>query len=310
MRRKNPLTPLLFPLLSALLAFEAFGERFRVATYNVENYLLEPVGTRTPKPEAHRAKVAEMILSIRPDVIAFQEIGGTNALLEIQGRLAAKGLDLPHMELVHGADEAIQVGILSRFPIVSRKPHTNESFLLDGRRFRVSRGFLEVGIQPSPGYRFTLFTAHLKSKRTTAAADEAQLREQEARLLRGLVEERLKEKPDANIVVCGDFNDTKDSRAIRALVGGNTRTPLTDTRPVERNGDHLPSENPRWDPRHVAWTHFYGKEDTYSRFDYLLLSPGMVREWRREGSYLPVVADWGLASDHRPVVCEFESEER
>ena len=310
MRRKNPLTPLLFPLLSALLAFEAFGERFRVATYNVENYLLEPVGTRTPKPEAHRAKVAEMILSIRPDVIALQEIGGANALLEIRGRLAAKGLELPHMELVHGADEAIQVGVLSRFPIVSRNPHTNESFLLDGRRFRVSRGFLEVGIQPSPGYRFTLFTAHLKSKRTTAAADEAQLREQEARLLRGLVEERLKEKPDANIVVCGDFNDTKDSRAIRALVGGNTRTPLTDTRPVERNGDRLPSENPRWDPRHVAWTHFYGKEDTYSRLDYLLLSPGMVREWRREGSYLPVVADWGLASDHRPVVCEFESEER
>jgi endonuclease/exonuclease/phosphatase family metal-dependent hydrolase len=83
-----------------------------------------------------------------------------------------------------------------------------------------------------------------------------------------------------------------------------------DTRPVERNGDQAASENPRWDPRHVSWTHFYGKEDTYSRIDYILLSTGMAREWRREGSYLPTLPDWGVASDHRPVVCEFEATER
>lgn len=56
--------------------------------------------------------------------------------------------------------------------------------------------------------------------------------------------------------------------------------------------------------------HFYGKEDTFSRIDYILLSSGMAREWRREGSYLPTLPDWGVASDHRPVVCEFEAAER
>ena len=112
------------------------------------------------------------------------------------------------------------------------------------------------------------------------------------------------------MLVCGDFNDTKDSPALKALLGRSTQRPLVDTRPVERNGDQAAPENPKWDPRHVSWTHFYGKEDTYSRIDYVLLSTGMAREWRPQGSYLPTLADWGVASDHRPVLCEFEATER
>ncbi len=297
-------------LLLLAVATTALGEtplRFKIATYNVENYLVAASGTRAPKPEAARAKVVETILSIRPDVIAFQEIGRTDSLMELQARLKAGGLNLPHWEHVSGFDTNIFVAVLSRFPVVARRPHTNESFLLEGRRFRSSRGVLEVEFEPAPRYRFTLFSTHLKSKRAIAAADEAAMREQEALILRSKIDKKLRADPAANIVVCGDFNDTKDSAAIRALVGRNSTHPLVDTRPVERNGDKALPENPRWDPRHVSWTHFYGKEDTYGRLDYMMLSSGMAREWRKEGSYLPVIPDWGVGSDHRPVVCEFEA---
>jgi len=254
------LSRLLFaPFFGAFLLI-AETPRFKVVTYNLENYLVERSGTRVPKPEAARRKVTETLTTIRPDVLAIQEIGPTNALLELQSRLRQAGLDLPHWEHVSGYDTNIFVAVLSRFPIVARRPHSQENFLLEGRRFKTSRGLLEVDLEVSPSYRFTLFTAHLKSKRTIGSADQAEMREQEARALRRLVETRLGADPKANVLVCGDFNDTKDSPALKALLGRSGNRSLFDTRPVERNGDQAPSENPRWDPRHVSWTHFYGQK--------------------------------------------------
>src|SRR5580704_16027253 len=75
---------------------------FRVATYNVENYLDEPSGTRPAKSDAAKAKVRESILALKPDVLALQEIGTTNTLLELQNSLKINGLDLPEWEYVSG----------------------------------------------------------------------------------------------------------------------------------------------------------------------------------------------------------------
>ena len=110
-------------------------------------------------------------------------------------------------------------------------------------------------------------------------------------------------------MVLGDFNDTKDTQALTALLGQGAGR-LVDTRPAERNGDNAPPPNPRWDPRNVTWTHFYGKEDSYQRIDYILLSSGMAREWEKEASYVPTVPNWGVASDHRPVVAVFSPVDR
>lgn len=295
-----PLLPVAAALLSSVLA----QDPFRVVTYNVENYLVRPTETRKIKPEPSRAMVVKGLVALKPDVLALQEIGDVDSLAELQGRLKAAGLDLPHAEHVRGFDTNIFVAVLSRFPIVSRHPHTNESYLLNGRRFRTSRAIAEVEIEPRPGYRFSLLTTHLKSKRAVADGDEAEMRTQEAMILREKLDALLQQKPDANFVVCGDFNDTRDTPAIRAVMGRGNKS-LMDTRPSERNGDTAPSENPNWDPRRVTWTHYYGKEDSYSRLDYILVSRGMAREWRKEGTYILTLSDWGVASDHRPLVAEF-----
>jgi len=52
------------------------------------------------------------------------------------------------------------------------------------------------------------------------------------------------------------------------------------------------------------------KGDTYSRIDYILTSHGMVREWLPAETYVLSSPNWGVASDHRPVVAGFVAEEQ
>jgi endonuclease/exonuclease/phosphatase family metal-dependent hydrolase len=286
------------------------AETFRVAAYNVENYLDQPTESRKfTKAADAKAKVRESIKAINPDVIAFEEMGTTNALMELRASLKADGLDYPYWEHVSGWDTNIHVAVLSKFPIIARRPHTNDTFLLSGRQFHVSRGFSEVDIQVSTNYTFTLLGAHLKSQRPVPEADEAELRLEEAKLLREKVEALLNANPNANIVVLGDFNEGPASPSTKAVIGRG-KFKLVDTRPAERNGDNLPNPNPRYTPRNVVWTHYYGAEDSYSRLDYILLSPAMAREWVKEETYIPTIPNWGIGSDHRPVMATFEAVNR
>jgi endonuclease/exonuclease/phosphatase family metal-dependent hydrolase len=290
-------------LLLACLTASAAG--FRVATYNVENYLIKPSETRPIKPPESRRKVQETLAVMNADVIAFEEMGDMAALEELRKDMGKLGLDYPYLEHVAGFDTNAHVAVISRLPIVARRPHTNDSFLLNGRRLRVSRGFAEVDIQVNDRHAFTLFAAHLKSKLAVAQADEAEWRLEEAKLLREKISARLATDPNANIIVMGDLNDTKDSPSTRAIIGrGKAR--LIDLRPAEANGDDTPAERPDWDPASVTWTHYYGKEDTYSRIDYILATPGLAKHLVREKTFVICMANWGLASDHRPLVATFE----
>ncbi len=299
--------PRLTGLALALVCFVSSGaEKFRVATYNVENYLDRPTESRPRlKSDEARARICESICALNADVLALEEIGGTNVLQELRGTLKVRGLDYPHWELVCGMDTNIHVAVLSRLPIVARHPHTNDAYLLDGHRFRVSRGFAEVEIQVNTNFTFALIATHLKSRRPVPNADEAEQRLEEAKILRGIIDHRLANNPGAKLIVLGDFNDVKDSDAVKTIIGRG-RFKLNDTRPAERNGDALANEDSRFDPRNVTWTEYYGKEDTYSRVDYILLSPAMARDWLPNETYVLALPNWGIGSDHRPIVAAFE----
>ncbi|HEY1173212.1 MAG TPA: endonuclease/exonuclease/phosphatase family protein [Verrucomicrobiae bacterium] len=307
MKRYGLLFTLHFVILA--LAHRSQAADLRLATYNVENYIDHSTSGRDVKSVESKAKVRESIKALKADVIAVQEIGLESALLELRSSLKADGVDYPYWEHVKGFDTNIFVAVLSKYPFTAKRHHTNANYLLNGRRLQMSRGIAEVDIKVNHTYTFTLLTTHLKAKRAVSVADESDMREEEAKLLRGVIDERLKANPNANLVIMGDFNDTKDSKPIKNLMGRG-RVKLTDTRPAERNGDTLPPEKPSYDPRNVAWTHFYGAEDSYSRIDYILLSPGMAREWNAKESYVLASPNWGLASDHRPLVITVTDEDR
>lgn len=285
------------------------ADTFSVATYNLENYLDESAGPRHPKSEAAKDKIREMIRAMKPDVLAVEEIGSTDTLLELRSSLRAEGLNYPHWSHVAGFDTNIHVAVLSRFPFLACQPHTNEGFLLNGRRFRVSRGFAEVDVQVNAEYKFTLIAAHLKSRREVPQADEADLREQEAAVLRELIDARLRTDPNLNLIVLGDFNDLKDSKPIRTIIGRGNRA-LIDTRPAEKNGELPAASHSPVALRNVTWTYYFSKNDTYSRIDYLLLSHGMAREWLTNATYVLALPGWGVASDHRPIIAGFMAHDR
>src|SRR3954462_12109922 len=97
--RIRPAIWLLLSLTPTLLR----AEIFRVAAYNVENYLDQPTETRrNPKSAEAKAKIRESILAMKPDVIALEEMGSTNALMELRDSLRTAGLDLPYWEHVGG----------------------------------------------------------------------------------------------------------------------------------------------------------------------------------------------------------------
>lgn len=292
-------------LVLLLSAGEGDGEVFRLMTFNVENYLDAPTETRHVKRLESRAKVVESILAARPDVLALQEMGTTNALMKLRASLKEKGLDFPFWEHVNGEDTNIHVAVLSRFDFVNRQAHTNGAYLLSGRRFRVNRGFSELEIQVNPHYRFTLLVCHLKSRMASPWADENEMRVEEAKLLSDIVRTRIRANPQLNLAVVGDFNDSKDSKSVRTVIGRG-KTGLFDTRPAEKGT--LPATGGGM--RSASWTYFYDKTDEYSRIDYILISAGMKREWLPEQSFIVNLPDWGEASDHRPVVCSFEAMDR
>jgi endonuclease/exonuclease/phosphatase family metal-dependent hydrolase len=304
------------PIIKRVLYLFAFSivsfstsaaQPFTIATYNVDTYLDQPTQSRPHiKTAEAKAQVRKVIHSLNPDILALEEMGSTNALFELRASLKTEGLDYPYWEQVQGWDTNIHVAVLSKFPFVSRHPHTNDEFLLDGRIFRVSRGFAELEIQPAPGFTFTLIVAHLKSRLPDSGADPDEQRYEEAKVLRHIIDQHLHADPNARLVVLGDFNDAKDSDSLREIIGRG-KLKLVDTRPAERNGDNVPSAPPYYEPRNVAWTYFYGKDDTYSRIDYILLSPAMARDWLKAGTYAAAVPNWGIASDHRPIMAAFET---
>ncbi len=280
------------------------ADTFTVATYNLENYLIAPQETREAKPIEARARIQETLKALNADVLALQEVGGTAALAELRAALEKEGLHYPQWEIIQGPDPLINIAVLSRYPIIARRPHPDESFLLNGRRFKVSRGFAEVDIRVNAHYAFTLITAHLKSRRPVPQADEGDLREQEGLRLREIIDARLAANPELNLLVAGDLNDVKSAPSTHAVLGKG-KTALIDLRPTEHEEDTAEYRARNRSLRHVTWTYFYAKEDTYSRIDFILTSRGMARDCYRKETQVLALPYWGEASDHRPVIASF-----
>ena len=279
------------------------SEALSLATYNLQNYRLAPHEGFSAKSLKSCLAAQELAIECNADVLLIQEIGSEKALKHFQAGLSQKGLHYPHHILARLPDASIHLGLLSRLPPLRSQHHTN-AFALYGKAFRPSRGFLEVDFQVSKNRQIKIWGIHLKSKRPDLRADSWDLRTREAGLLRSLVNQTLKEQPDQWMAVLGDFNDDPRSHTLEIL-RGKGRAAFLDTRPLEGGPDRPHKWSMRQGQKQVAWTHFFQKEDTQSRLDYVLVSRSLFRFYQYPKSYVLDASNWAQASDHRPVVTHF-----
>ena len=281
-------------LFSLVLCGSLAGKEIVVASYNVENYLL---GDRqkdgilienAPKPEQEIAAVVKVLSQIQPDIVGLIEIGDESMLEDLQQRLKTAGLDYSYREWVKGADEQRHICLLSKFPIVERNSRDDVRFELDGKTLRMNRGILDVTVEVNSDYRLRLVGAHLKSRRVVPEYDQALMRAKEARSLREHIDEILAASPNANLLLFGDLNDTKNEYPIREIIGWKgTPNHMMDLWLPDSRGEH--------------WTYYWKTADEYSRVDYLLVSPGLVKEVVAEKCGINDSPYWNEASDHRAI---------
>ncbi|HEY8961293.1 MAG TPA: endonuclease/exonuclease/phosphatase family protein [Luteolibacter sp.] len=270
---------------------------FRFVAYNLQNWLTQERATDqgvvpASKPEASKRAVIELLASARPEVLGVCEIGDRNDLADVQQRLKAAGIELPHTYFTGGVDATRHLGLLSRFPIVSTEAPGNLDYRLGGRAIGMQRGILDATVEIA-GKPVRFLGVHLKSKRPVAEGDQAEMRLHEAHLLRRHLDTILAAHPHERLIVYGDFNDTKASDTLKTIQGPFNHERFLAALPlVDRQGN--------------AWTHAWEAEDLYSRYDWILTSQALKGRIDLPGCRIVDEPAWREASDHRPVLAVFK----
>lgn len=180
------------------------GVEVKIATYNVENLFdMNHDGTEYEEyipngdwgwtDEMYRAKLrntATVIRGIGADIIGLQEIESESALKDLKAEINRQGLYYPYYAFAKTRNSAVNVALLSRYPIQSALKHPIN---YSGKY----RDILEAKIMID-GKPLRIFVNHWKSK----SGPESERIACAKRLLL-----RLKELPeDEPYILVGDFN--------------------------------------------------------------------------------------------------------
>ncbi len=275
----------------------ATGKPVRFLMLNTENYFVAGERQRSPytyQPKSKEAceAVADVIASVKPEIVGLVEIGGPLALADLRRRLAARGLAYSYFRVLTREGEDRALALLSRHPIVHDDSRANQP-LLDNERSRpMLRGILDVTVKLKDGRMFRVIGAHLKSRVTDDPAKARNLRSREATTIAMRVRDIARSQPRMPVVVYGDWNDGPSDSSLGVLTEGVSRnSALTRLTPADSNGE--------------KWTLFYKGDRTYYTFDQVYVNS--VLKKRMGGKSKQGVVNHpsaGKASDHRAVWCD------
>jgi endonuclease/exonuclease/phosphatase family metal-dependent hydrolase len=269
-------------------------KQIRLASYNVRNLFGEYPDTWSSRPseppsEERLQALANVVIGLDADVIAFQEVQNERVLSEFirqrVNRRIRKEAKFTTFVLIPARDpRGINVAVATRLAARATLSFHDRDFGPEGNRnVHFSRDLLGVELYATPKYRFLLFVAHLKAK--IGGDPSERKRRWEAEEIRTILKEPVfggnpyVEQP---MLLVGDMNAEADppEEAIQILKG-KADSPLSDL---------LASVVPNYTyPTHNK----YPK----TRLDYLLAS----RELKTKDAGIFRDDPAGEASDHYPV---------
>jgi endonuclease/exonuclease/phosphatase family metal-dependent hydrolase len=271
------------------------AEELRIATYNLNNYLVTDryVDGRWrqsyPKPEREKTIIRQIIKEVSPDVLVLQEMGSIAFLDELRADMAREGILYDYWAHMEGADQNRYLAVLSKRAPKAVLKHKDLNFKYFEGREVVKRGMLEMTFELTCGTKFQLFALHLKSRYTDKKEDlQSNLRRvREAEACRNRIIERTHDLGADKYLIVGDFNDHPSSPSMRRF--------------YRRGKLEIGALVPAADSRGELWTYFYEKESRYESVDGFVAPSAFMPMIKSRCAWIVDSLEVLTGSDHRMV---------
>lgn len=272
------------------------GSELAIATFNVRNLFddeddpyRQDESTKA-KPRDEMVQLAGALRDLDADVVALQEVESRGYLQRFLDTFIPE-MGYRHVVHYEGNDlRGIDVCLVSRVPIgrvVSHRHLRHKD--ATGRWRSFSRDVLRVEMLPGGGDPFEVWVVHLKSNHGGREAAEP-IRLAEAKQVYRLLRARLRQNPKANVLICGDFNDTYDSPTVKTITGADDESPL-----LMSLYDAVPKEE------RIT----YNRAPYEEMIDFIFVSPAMAQRYVPESYAIRRGTLEVIGSDHNPVICKF-----
>lgn len=273
------------------------GKTLKLASYNLWNMFdiyddpyMQDEETRV-KPREQIEAVAKTLQEIDADVVGCVELENIHILKAMVLDLMPGSGYKYFASTESNSGRGIQIGVMSKLPILSITSHKFRPLTLPGEKqtWSFARDLVQVTIQVTDKQILELFLVHFKSKRSASGDPNSnKWRLAEATMAKQIIEQTHKTYPDRWIAMMGDFNDTPDSGTLKHLLEDKPQI-LFDTQ------DHIPAD------KRITYLH----KPYRSTIDYILAGPELFKHLDRKRSGLPTDESKLIGSDHAPVFSTF-----
>lgn len=306
---KIGLVLLIFVLISLPL-----HANLRIMNYNIKDFWLRfdgesntitTQGAELDKDDLEKLEIiANIINEKKPDVIGILECASLGELIFFNERFLEGDYRCWSFRAYDSRSYGIPLGIM-----VKKDLNVKSVGLIEPRSFS-SRGIIVADIAKDD-YEFTIILVHFKSRIENKLGESALKRDKQGKRIREIIEEKLQADPEANIVICGDFNDfpgrdeQEEAAGVEDLIAKMMKTIVLDEGkevriicPTVEQSD-LDADGEVWTEK----TKDYGKV----LFDYFFLTEGANEGFVGiDHVYPEEFEDIGEASDHIPVVVKLD----